>query len=213
MENGSKKFNEKELAKVGVIVEAAANLFDKNGYLETSLKDISAAAKLSKGGIYHYFSNKHEILYFILDNYMDRLLVGLEEELNAIPDAPSKIQFAMFRHLRHYNKQVPEARALLNHAHNLPAEDFNVIATKQKKYAQIMTGVLSTLFNGRMADDKLKAISYILFGMCNSIMYWYDPEGPISLEDLSQMCYDIFMDGTTSFISKLGTVKAGGVLA
>ena len=213
MENGSKKFNEKELAKVGVIVEAAANLFDKNGYLETSLKDISTAARLSKGGIYHYFSNKHEILYFILDNYMDRLLVGLEEELNEIPDAPSKIQFVLFRHLRHYNKQVPEARALLNHAHNLPSEDYNVIAGKQKKYAKIMTGVLSDLFNGRMASDKLKAISYILFGMCNSIMYWYDPEGPISLEDLSQMCYDIFMDGTTSFISKLGTVKAGGVLA
>jgi AcrR family transcriptional regulator len=213
MENGSKKFNEKELAKVSVIVEAAATLFDKNGYLETSLKDISAEAKLSKGGIYHYFSNKHEILYFILDNYMDRLLVGFEEELNKIPDAPSKIQFVMFRHLKHYNKQVPEARALLNHAHNLPAEDFNVIAGKQKKYAKMMTRVLSSLFNGRMADDKLKAIAYILFGMCNSIMNWYDPEGPIPLEDLSQMCYDIFMDGTTSFISKLGTVKAGGVLA
>jgi AcrR family transcriptional regulator len=212
MENGSKKFNEKELAKVSVIVEAAANLFDKNGYLETSLKDISAEAKLSKGGIYHYFSNKHEILYFILDNYMDRLLVGFEEELSEIPDAPSKIQFVMFRHLKHYNKQVPEARALLNHAHNLPVEDYEVIAGKQKSYAKIMTGVLSSLFNGRMDDDKLKAISYILFGMCNSIMYWYDPEGPIPLEDLSQMCYDIFMDGTTSFISKLGTVKAGGVL-
>lgn len=213
MENSSKKFSEKELTKVRLIVEAAANLFDKNGYLETSLKDISVAAKLSKGGIYHYFSNKHEILYFILDNYMDRLLIGLEEELNKIPDTQSKIQFMMFRHLKHYNKQVPEARALLNHAHNLPLEYLNVIAGKEKKYATIMTKVLSNLFNGRMAGDKLKAISYILFGMCNSIMTWYDPEGPISLEDLSQMCYEIFMDGTTSFISKLGTVKAKGVLA
>jgi TetR/AcrR family transcriptional regulator, cholesterol catabolism regulator len=213
MENSSKKFSEKELSKVSVIVNAAATLFDKNGYLETSLKDISNEAKLSKGGIYHYFSNKHEILYFILDNYMDLLLGDLEEELKEIPDSPSKIQFIMFRHLKHYNGQVPEARALLNHAHNLPAEYFKVVSGKQKKYARILTDVLSGLFNGSMDLHKLKAISYIMFGMCNSIMYWYDPQGPVSLEELSQICYDIFMDGTTSYISRMGTVAVNSILA
>ncbi len=213
MENSSKKFTGKELSKVAVIVKAAATLFDKNGYIETSLKDISTAAGLSKGGIYHYFSNKHEILYFILDNYMDRLLGGLEEELKEIPDSPSKIQFIMFRHLKHYNRQVPEARALLNHAHNLPAEYFTVVANKEKRYGRILTDVLSGLFNGNMDMHKLKAISFIMFGMCNSIMYWYDPQGPVTLEELSQICYDTFMDGTTSYISRLGTVAANRILA
>jgi len=212
MENSTKRFTEKELSKVSAIVKAAANLFDKNGYVETSLKDISTEAQLSKGGIYHYFSNKHDILFFILDNYMDRLLGGLEEELKEIPDSPSKIHFIMFRHLRHYNKQVPEARALLNHAHNLPSEYFEVISGKQKIYARILTDVLSELLSGSMGIDNLKAISYIMFGMCNSIMYWYDPDGPVSLEELSAICYDIFMDGTTSYISRLGTVAAKGIL-
>jgi TetR/AcrR family transcriptional regulator len=212
MENSTKRFTEKELSKVSAIVKAAANLFDKNGYVETSLKDISTEAQLSKGGIYHYFSNKHDILFFILDNYMDRLLGGLEEELKEIPDSPSRINFVMFRHLKHYNKQVPEARALLNHAHNLPSEYFEVISGKQKIYARILTDVLSELLSGSMGIDNLKAISYIMFGMCNSIMYWYDPDGPVSLEELSKICYDIFMDGTTSYISRLGTVAAKEIL-
>ncbi|MFZ0943499.1 MAG: TetR/AcrR family transcriptional regulator [Syntrophobacteraceae bacterium] len=212
MENSTKRFTEKELSKVSAIVKAAANLFDKNGYVETSLKDISTEAQLSKGGIYHYFSNKHDILFFILDNYMDRLLGGLEEELREIPDSPSRIHFIMFRHLKHYNKQVPEARALLNHAHNLPSEYFEVISGKQKIYARILTDVLSELLSGSMGIDNLKAISYIMFGMCNSIMYWYDPDGPVSLEELSKICYDIFMDGTTSYISRLRTVAAKEIL-
>jgi hypothetical protein len=50
-----------------------------------------------------------------------------------------------------------------------------------------------------MQKDKLKAISYTLFGMSNSIMYWYDPKGPVTLEELSQIVYDIFMKGISYY--------------
>jgi AcrR family transcriptional regulator len=199
MENRVRHLNEKELNKMCAIGRAAAKLFDEKGYLETSLKDISKAAKLSKGGIYHYFSSKHEILYFILDNYMDLLLGRLEEELEKILDDSSKIQYIMSRHLKLYNKKVPEAKALLIEAHSLPSKYFKAIAEKQKKYARISMNVLSDLFKGKMQKDKLKAISYTLFGMSNSIMYWYDPRGPITLEELSQIVYDIFMKGVSYY--------------
>jgi AcrR family transcriptional regulator len=199
MKNWVKKLNGKEFNKMCVIGNAASKLFDENGYLETSLKDISIAAKISKGGIYHYFSNKHEILYFILDNYMDLLLGGLEEELKEMADNDSKIQFIMFRHLKLYNRNVPEAKALLIESHNLPRKYFKAIAEKQKQYAQITINVLSDLFGGRMPLDKLKAISYTLFGMCNSIMYWYNPEGPVTLEELSRIVYDIFLKGASCY--------------
>ena len=193
------KSDEKELEKRCAIGRAASKLFDEKGYLETSLKDISAEAKLSKGGIYHYFASKHEILYFVLDNYMDQLLEGLEEELKEIPDDSLKIRYIMFRHLKLYNTKVPEAKALLIDARNLPSKYFRNIAAKEKKYAHILTDVLSHMFDGNVPKDKLKAISFTVFGMCNAIMYWYDSEGPITLEDLSQICYDIFMKGLGSY--------------
>jgi len=105
----AKKINEKELNKMCAIGRAASKLFNKKGYLETSLKDISTSIKLSKGGIYHYFSSKHEILYFILGNYMDLLHGGLEDELKAIDDPSKKIRYIMLRHLRLFNKKAPQA--------------------------------------------------------------------------------------------------------
>ena len=194
-----KKYNEKELNKMCAIGRAAAKLFDKQGYMETSLKDISTAAKLSKGGIYHYFSNKHEILYFVLDNHMNLLLEGLENELKGLTDDSSKIRFIMFRHLKLYNKKAPEAKALLIDAHNLPLKYFKTIAVKEKKYAQIVTDVLLDFFKGNLKIEKAKAISYTMFGMCNAIMYWYDPKGPITLEELSKICYDIFVKGVSGY--------------
>ncbi len=194
-----KDLNEKELNRMSAIGRAAAELFDKKGYLETSLKDISTAVNLSKGCIYYYFSSKHEILYFILDVYMDHLLEGLEEELGRIHDYSSKVQFIMFRHLTLYNNKVPEAKAILLDANNLPAEYYKAIALKQKKYTQILTDVLSGFCGDGMPMYKLKAISYIFFGMCNSIMHWHNPEGPITLEELSRICYDLFLRGISCY--------------
>ncbi len=199
MEKNERETRDKENERKSAIGRAAAVLFHRKGYLETSLQDISNEAGLSKGCIYYYFSSKHEILYFILDSYMDHLSEGLEEELKRIPDSSSKIRFIMLRHLGLYNNRVPEAKAILHDAHNLPAEYFNAIASKQKKYAQMLADVLSEYFEGSMPMDRSKAISYILFGMCNSIMHWHNPEGPIKLDELSRVCHEIFMNGINCY--------------
>ncbi len=194
-----KTLTEKEFNKKCAIGRAAVQLFGEMGYLETTLKDISVAAKLSKGGIYHYFSNKHEILYFVLDNYMDTLLGGLEEELEKIPDNASKIEFVIFRHLGFFSKKTAEAKALLIDSRNLPAEYFKIIAEKEKKYAQIVSTVISDYLTGSLSIDRIKAISFTMFGMCNAIMYWYNPQGNVTIEELSSICHDIFMKGISSY--------------
>ncbi len=194
------RLNDKDWVKKHAIVRAAAKLFDKKGYLETSLKDIADEADASKGCIYYYFSSKHEILFFILDTYMDSLLEGLEEELKSVPPGVRRIEFITRRHLMLYNNRVPEAKALLLDAHNLTSKGFRVIATKQKRYASILANALSEYFDGKVPAVNLKAIAYILFGMCNSVMHWHDPEGPIKLDELTDMCLNIFLRGTAHYV-------------
>lgn len=191
----SKKFSEKERRKVDVIVRAAATLFDRNGYIETSLRDISTEAGLSKGGIYHYFSSKHEILFYVLDGYVDLLLDGIEDELTNIDSPADKIKYLVNRHLELYIEHVPEVRALLNHARALPPREFRHITTKQKRYAKILSDILGQMTSGKTDPVKLTAVSYFIFGMYNSIMHWHDPDGPITLSEISEICYRLLMDG------------------
>src|SRR5260370_25861219 len=53
------------------ILRAAARLFQQQGYDATSMNDVAAALKLSKGGLYHHFQSKDEILYNIMSHAMD----------------------------------------------------------------------------------------------------------------------------------------------
>ncbi len=206
----SKALNAKEALRKDAIGRAAAKLFDRKGYLETSLRDISVEAELSKGAIYYYFSSKHEILFFILDTYMDSLLAGLEEELRRLPPGAARVEHITRRHMSLYNNRVPEAKALLLDASNLPARDFRIIAAKQKRYAAFLADALDEYFGAKMPKVYLKAIALILFGMCNSVMHWHDPEGPIKLDELTDMCLNIFLRGTAHYVGTASRRRAEG---
>lgn len=194
----------KELDKMQKIAKSAAKLFNEMGYLETSMDDISNAAHLSKGGIYHYFSSKNEILFFISSNFMDLLLRGLEEELKTIEDGFSKIKFFIARHIKFYSQYLSEAKTVIHEAHLLPPEYFRIIAEKERQYHQIVSDLLSDFFGGKIEKDRLKAVAFILFGTCNGIYYWYDPKGSITPENLSEIIGNILCVGLTGYRQQTG---------
>ena len=49
------------------LLEVASCIFHQKGYNGTSLSDILNAAEVSKGALYHHFSNKQELLYAVVD--------------------------------------------------------------------------------------------------------------------------------------------------
>src|ERR1700683_3236200 len=52
------------------ILRTAARLFEQQGYDATAMNDVAAALKLSKGGLYHHFESKDEILFHIMSHAM-----------------------------------------------------------------------------------------------------------------------------------------------
>lgn len=188
----------KRALKIG---KAAVELFNKNGYLETNMDDIAAAANMSKGGVYHYFSSKDEILHFILSNYMDLILNDLESDLNQIQDSSSKIKFIISRHIDLYTGNRAEAKTLLHEAHCLPDKYYKTIAEKERKYYRIVSDVLMEFIGDHTKVDKahITTLTFLLFGMCNWIYSWYNPKGSISPEKLSNMILNIFLKGVHEF--------------
>jgi len=192
---------DKKLKKTLKIGKAAARLFNKNGFLETTMDHIASAARISKGGMYHYFSSKDEILHFILSNYMDLILGGLEEELDRLKDDSSKIEFIISRHIVLYTENLDEAKTLLHEAHCLPEKYYKTIAEKERKYYRIVANVIEKSLGGRtrMDEGHITALTFLLFGMCNWIYSWYDPKGSVSPEALSDMIRTVFLKGVDEF--------------
>ena len=177
------------------IAGVASELFGKKGYLETSMEDIAAAAKVTKGGVYHYFGSKTEILYFICSTYVDLDLENLEQSLKGIDETAEKIKFIIFRHIEHYATHEYAARTLLNEAYCLPSKYFKQVKAREKQYFRIVTRVLSEYLGPRAKKDIVTALAFTLFGMVNWIYSWYDPRKSLKPKELSNLIFEIFTKG------------------
>jgi AcrR family transcriptional regulator len=57
--------------RIHEIIDAAINEFIEKGYEKTSMESIAKRAKLSKGGLYHHFKSKVEILFMVNMKFLE----------------------------------------------------------------------------------------------------------------------------------------------
>lgn len=79
----------KHNSKKSELIEIAERLFLEKGFEETSVEDILKTSGLSKGGFYHYFKSKEEVLGESINNFAENLLKEVEpiiedQRLNAL---------------------------------------------------------------------------------------------------------------------------------
>ena len=190
-----KKADPKQLKRINAIARVSSELFATKGYLKTSMDDLSAAANVTKGGIYHYFASKNDILYFICSTYVELDLDNLEQCLISIQTTNEKIKFIIFRHIEHYTTHVFSAKTLLHEASNLPPHYFKKVKALERRYYEIVAQVMSNLPTAKGRKDVGTALAFTLFGMLNWIYSWYNPRGGIKPKDMSQLIYEIFTNG------------------
>lgn len=192
---------EKGQKRMKKICRAAAKVFYKIGYLTANLDDIAAAVKMSKGGVYHYFKSKDEILFCVLDNYMDLVLENLESQLELLPDGETKIAYIIKRHLELYANHKEESKTLLDDSNCLSAHYRKRIALKERKYLALIMSAISecTLQREGYKKEEVTTLAFLLLGMCNWCYKWYDPKGHIHVSALSQIILTVFMKGIQGY--------------
>ncbi len=77
--------NEPKEKRMQAIIEAAVEVFLEKGYDGTSMEAIAKRAGLTKGGLYHHFKGKDEILLYANDRFMEPIL----EMMNKCRQNPS----------------------------------------------------------------------------------------------------------------------------
>src|SRR5712671_3642837 len=180
------------------ILRAAARLFQKQGYDATSMNDVAAALKLSKGGLYHHFQSKDEILFHIMSHAMDiteervinaaRRLEGTEERLRTLIRLHIEVVLS---------PEDREITVMLHENHPLPPALRRQINSRKKDYLHFVEHLIADVQRKRNSRSTVtpRAAALALVGMINWIYQWYKPEGPLTGDALVQQYTDIFFHG------------------
>src|ERR1700759_86297 len=73
------------------ILDVAQELFTRQGYDKTSLRDIATRLGITKAALYYYFERKEDIL-IELHLRLQALGEGVIDELEAAPDGPARAE-------------------------------------------------------------------------------------------------------------------------
>jgi AcrR family transcriptional regulator len=179
------------------ILRTAARLFRERGYDATSMNDISAALKLSKGGLYHHFRSKDEILYEIMTHAMDlteeRVLIPIRE----IADPEERLRALIRLHIELVLRaRDREITVILHENHPLPAGLRKRVNARKKGYIHYVEQLIMEVQRARDSHNVThRAAAFALLGMINWIYQWYRPEGGLKEEDLVRQYTEIFFAG------------------
>ena len=77
------------------ILDGAFQTFAKNGYRDTAMDDIAAAAEISKGGIYFHFPTKESIFRELMRTTAGKLMAKVETAVAAEPDPITRAEVAL----------------------------------------------------------------------------------------------------------------------
>jgi AcrR family transcriptional regulator len=86
------------------IIDVALKLFSKQGYHATSISQIAAKAKISKGLMYNYFKSKDDLLKMVVHKGMDEIMqltVSIDPGLSPKEKLVQLIELS-FKHIKEY---------------------------------------------------------------------------------------------------------------
>jgi AcrR family transcriptional regulator len=189
------KFTEKGRETIAEICKVAARVFDERGYLAATLGGVAQAAGMTKGGIFHYFSKKEELLFLILYRYIDASLRSLKNKLEVCRAPYDSIYVFIHHHLQNYEENPAESRLALRERANLPSTYLAIIKDMERDYREILRSLVESLMEGKKNSRKVMLATYALLGMVTLPYVWFDPDGEAKSEELGDLIYEIYLGG------------------
>lgn len=78
------------------VIKLSAELFFRNGYVNTGLNEILKVCNIPKGSLYYYFTNKEDLLLKVIDYHTNRITKLFEETVDDLSIYKLKSFFSKF---------------------------------------------------------------------------------------------------------------------
>jgi AcrR family transcriptional regulator len=196
------------------ILEHAAQLFSERGYAATSLQEIAAELGISRSSLYHYFSNKEEMLIRLVSDLVLSSEVALKQmRAGDRGDATEQLRRAVEALLGPIVEAPNRFRLLLTVEAELPS----AIArrwreTRRKIVSEVSEMIREGVRSGQFRPVDEEVATFIVLGMCNWVAWWPDRQRE-DIEIVNRGIADIAVSGLTNSGAAAGADSPAAAIA
>lgn len=190
------------------IVEAAAKMMERDGFDGSSMREIAAAAGVSKPGLYYHAPSKEFLLFAIHDRFATQLIDRAEEVLTADLLAGEKLRELIRLNVGTIARFKSEATVFLREYWHLTDELRTIIDTQRDRYRVIYEEVLREgVEAGEFLAGDVHLDALAVLGTCNFAGVWFDPDGAWSADQIAEAFANRLLNGLRAPLAGRTTSK------
>jgi AcrR family transcriptional regulator len=198
---------ERELKREAVLARAV-EFFNERGFHATSLDDVALSLNVTKPTIYHYFSNKDEILF----ECVQRGLEDIRKAAQAAEQAGGSGLERLKALLVDYAVMMSDgfgACVSRTPDHELSRDSrARFRASKREIDAVVRRLIEAGIADGSIAAGDVRLITFTVLGALNWISRWYDATGALSKQALAENCVDTLIRGIAANAGTKGETQS-----
>jgi TetR/AcrR family transcriptional regulator, cholesterol catabolism regulator len=177
------------------ICRTAARIFRQRGFDATSVSDIARALKMTKAGLYHYFTSKEELLLEIMMFGLDQVRDEVIVPARAIRDPEQRLRQIVIRHAR-ITTRAEGAVSQLDELRALPPVAQKKVRELQRKYFDLVRDTLRELkAEGRLRDVDVTVAAFSTIGMILWMPRWFRQGGRLDNEQAAEEIANMTLAG------------------
>lgn len=169
------------------ILDAAAELFSRQGYDATTADAIAAAVHLTKSALYTYVGSKEEIAVRLLASVIEQLL----READAIGarggDPALRLHRLIARHISVLGHHPASSLLFWHSEHIVSAEVYPDLYRLRDRYERVVRDwIAEGIQCGDFGVSDPKVAGFMVLGSMNWVIRWFSPQGQQTIEALGE---------------------------
>lgn len=182
-------------AKRAAVLRAAVQMFNRQGFHQTSLDDVAASIGISKPTIYHYLGNKDQVLLECVVIGLGQL-IELAEECRALPgNGADRIATYLARYAEINMDDF--GRCVIRTAEEALAPESRARFRELKRRIDSdMRGFIAAgVADGSLAPCDVKLAAFALAGALSWPARWHNPDGELIPLEVAQSLVKMLGNG------------------
>lgn len=175
------------------ILRAAGELFRRNGYHATSMRELARRLNVQGASLYAHIDSKEELLREIVDRAADAFIASA----SAVPRDESPVQrLKLFvrGHLQVVEAEIETAAVFFHEWTHLSGEARAHVVERRDAYESQLKEIIATgSARGDFAVEDVRVATLLTLSTLNWSYQWLDPHGRLGLEELTARYTDYIL--------------------
>lgn len=178
----------------GRVLRAAAHLFRTQGYERTTVRDLAKVVGIQSGSLFHHFKTKEDILLAVMEEGIRFNLERMREAVEAATEPRRQLRNLIRAELESIMGLTRDAMTVLVYEWGAvaPEKQRELLALREQYEGYWMQALEAAHAEGLYHHDPF-ITRRLLAGAINWTRYWYKPEGPVTLEQLTDRVLEMVL--------------------